>query len=148
LRQLLQVLGSTDTTVPLGPAPTVNDIDQLVERLRTAGHPVELEVEGQPRLLEPALSQAAYRVVQEALTNAVRYAAGASTRVVVVYGSDRLTLEVVDHGAQNGVPSVPGSGYGLRGLRERVAIFGGDFSATPAEAGGFAVRATLPLTPP
>jgi signal transduction histidine kinase len=97
--------------------------------------------------MEPALSQAAYRVVQEALTNAVRYAAGASTRVVVAYGSDRLTLEVVDHGAQNGRLRVRGSGYGLRGLRDRVAIFGGDFTAAPAQDGGFAVRATLPLTP-
>jgi signal transduction histidine kinase len=145
LRRMLHVLGPDDQAPPTAPAPTAADIEELVERVRTAGLQVELRVEGQPRELEAGLSQTAYRVVQEALTNAMRYAAGAPTEVLVGYGAERLTLEVADRGGGGRAkPSAPGSGNGLRGLRERVAIFGGELSTTRTEEGGFAVRASLP----
>ena len=148
LRQLLHVLGSGDDLAPLTPTPTADDIDQLIERVRAVGQQVELRVEGQRRQLEPSVSQAAYRIVQEALTNAVRYASGARTEVVVNYGMDRLTLEVVDHGGDQSRPTSTGFASGLRGLRERVTIFGGELSTTRTEDGGFAVRASLPWLRP
>jgi signal transduction histidine kinase len=144
LRQLLQVLGPDDDHAPMAPAPTADDIDDLVARVRAAGQHVELRVGGEPRPLEPALSQTAYRVVQEALTNAVRYAAGAQTEVTLDYGTDRLVLEVVDHGGSSPGAKPVGSGTGLRGLRERLAIFGGELSTGRTEDGGFVVRASLP----
>ena len=144
LRQLLQVLGSPDPGAPMTPSPTAEDIDDLVERVRAAGQRVKLRVGGAPHELEPALSQTAYRIVQEALTNAVRYAGGAQTEVTVEYGTDRILLEVVDHGGSNQDSKQVGSGTGLRGLRERVAIFGGELSSTRTDDGGFAVRASLP----
>lgn len=143
LRQLLQVLGDTGQAAPLGPSPVAGEIDQLVERVRAAGQPVQLRIEGNPGGLEPVVSQAAYRIVQEALTNAVKYAQGAPTEVTVDYQPDRLKIEVVDHGEGRGGLNA-GSGRGLQGLKERVAILGGDFSASPPIDGGFAIRACLP----
>ncbi|MGH7761057.1 MAG: sensor histidine kinase [Candidatus Dormibacteraceae bacterium] len=144
LRQLLQVLDSSDSPAPLAPAPTANDIDELVNRVRVAGQQVEYRIEGKPRHLAPALGLTAYRVVQEALTNTVRYATGARTEVTVGYEPDRLIVEVVDHGGRSQAAAAVGSGNGLRGIRERVAILGGAISTEPTEDGGFAVRATLP----
>ena len=143
LRQLLRVLGSASEGASLSPSPVASDIDQLVERVRSTGQQVDLRVEGEPRVLEPGVSQTAYRIVQEALTNAVRYAEGARTEVVIAYMPDRLTIEVVDAGGRNGSAGA-GSGRGLAGLRERVAIFGGEISTSSTTDGGFAVRASLP----
>ena len=87
----------------------------------------------------------AYRIVQEALTNALRYAPGSTVKIDVRYGR-ALELEVRDDGARtNGKPPVNGSGHGLVGMRERAALFGGELEAGPAEDGGFRVRARLPL---
>lgn len=144
LRQLLQALGDGGQAAPLAPSPVAGEIDQLVERVRAAGQPVELRIDGDPSGLEPGVSQAAYRIVQEALTNAVKYARGARTEVTVDYLPDKVTIEVVDHGGSSrGVNA--GSGRGLLGLRERVAILGGDFSTSRAIDGGFSVRASLPI---
>lgn len=145
LRRLLQVLGSDGQAAPTAPAPMASDIHELVERVRATGHRVELHMRGEPRALEAGVSQTAYRIVQEALTNAIRYAGGAATEVVVGYGPERLTVEVVDEGSGSAKPAAAGSGNGLRGLHERVAIFGGQLSASRTEAGGFAVRASIPL---
>ena len=88
----------------------------------------------------------AYRIVQEALTNALRYAPGATVGVTVAYGRD-LQLEVRDDGprANGSKPPTPGSGHGIVGMRERAALFGGELEAGPAPGGGFLVRARLPL---
>ena len=87
----------------------------------------------------------AYRIVQEALTNALRYAPGSTVGVTVTYGRD-LQLEVRDDGARvNGTPPPTGSGHGIVGMRERAALFGGELEAGPAPGGGFLVRARLPL---
>jgi signal transduction histidine kinase len=143
LRQLLQVLGDTRQAAPLGPSPVAGEIDQLVEGVRASGQPVQLHIEGNLGRLEPVVSQATYRIVQEALTNAVKYAQGAPTEVTVDFQAERVKIEVVDHGGgRRGVTA--GSGRGLQGLKERVAILGGDFSASPSIDGGFAVRASLP----
>jgi signal transduction histidine kinase len=143
LRQLLQVLGDTGLAAPLRPSPVAGEIDQLVERVRASGQPVQLRIEGNPGGLEPVVSQATYRIVQEALTNAVKYAQGAPTEVTVDYQAERVKIEVVDHGGgRRGVNA--GSGRGLQGLKERVAILGGDFSASPSVDGGFAIHASLP----
>ena len=147
LRQLLQVLGDTGQAAPLRPSPVAGEIDQLVERVRASGQPVQLRIEGDPGGLEPVVSQAAYRIVQEALTNAVRYARGAPTEVTVDFRPEKVKIEVVDHGAGRRRMNA-GSGRGLRGLKERVAILGGDFSATPSVDGGFAIHASLPCTHP
>ena len=147
LRQLLTVLGTVDEPPSLTPSPGTADIDQLVERVRAAGQPIEIRVEGHPTPLDPTVSLAAYRIVQEALTNAVRYARGARTDVRVTYHPDRLVVEVLDHGNGQAAPEANGSGSGLRGLRERVAIVGGELAVTRTDDGGFAVRASLPYQP-
>jgi signal transduction histidine kinase len=104
---------------------------------------VELEVEGKPEPLPPGIDLSAYRIVQEALTNSLRYAGRAHARVVVRYGSGVLELEVVDDGA--GAAGGSNGGQGLIGMRERVALFGGELDAGPAPGRGFLVRARLPL---
>ena len=104
-----------------------------------------LAVEGEPAELPPGLDMSAYRIVQEALTNALRYAPGATVGVTVSYGRD-LQLEVRDDGARvNGHAATPGSGHGIVGMRERAALFGGELEAGPVSGGGFLVRARLPL---
>ncbi len=101
---------------------------------------------GEPARLPPGLDVSAYRIVQEALTNALRHAPGARVEVTVEYGRE-LVLEVLDDDARsNGHPAAPpGSGHGLVGMRERTALFGGRLEAGPRDGGGFAVRAEPPL---
>jgi signal transduction histidine kinase len=149
LRGVLHVLRQVDTTEadPRSPAPGLEQVDALAQATTRAGLPTSVHVDGAVRRLSPAVELTAYRVVQEALTNALRYAAGASAQVSVVYAPERLVVEVVDDGpglgSSNGA-SV-GAGLGLRGLRERVAAVGGQVEAGPREeGGGFRVRASLP----
>jgi signal transduction histidine kinase len=129
----------------LAPQPSLRRIGGLVDQVRGAGLDAHLTVRGEPAELAPGLDMSAYRIVQEALTNALRYAPGARVEVTVDYGRD-LKLEVRDHGgrATNGHSPTPGSGQGIVGMRERAALFGGDLDAHP-ENGGFVVRARLPL---
>ena len=103
-------------------------------------------MQGEPAELAPGVDMSAYRIVQEALTNALRYAPGATVGVTVTYGRD-LQLEVRDDGARVERPGrrSPGSGHGIVGMRERAALFGGELEAGPAPGGGFLVRARLPL---
>ena len=117
----------------------------LVEQVRAAGLPVHLVVEGDRRELPPGVDLAAYRVVQEALTNALKHAHPAGADVAIRYGATALDLSVTNDGRvlQNGR-----AGHGLVGMRERVALYGGEFEAGPLPDGGYAVRATLPLSGP
>jgi signal transduction histidine kinase len=127
-----------------------------VEQLGEAGLPVALEVEGPARDLPPGVDLSAYRIVQEALTNVLRHAGPARARVRLAYAADALEIEVADDGlgsppeagAVGGGADLPASdgGHGLIGMRERVAMFGGELRAGPAPGGGFAVRAVLPLS--
>ncbi len=127
-------------------SPTLDGLDGLVERARAAGLPVALTVDGERRPLPEGVEHAAYRVVQEAITNAIKYAAAAPTEVHVSYGPQDLELHVGDRGPGAGSPGrVGGGGHGLVGMRERVRIFGGELQTGRRAGGGFEVRARIPL---
>jgi signal transduction histidine kinase len=143
MRRLLGILRD-DRSEPLAPQPGLDDVPTLVGQLREAGLPVELQIEGDPRELPVGIQLSAYRIVQEALTNALKHAGNARARVNVRYGADSLELEIADDGG--GVAArAPGGGHGLVGMRERVALYGGRFQANRSPGGGFVVKAALPL---
>jgi signal transduction histidine kinase len=146
MRRLLGVLRGPDQVAQLAPSPTFEGLEGLVHRARTAGLPVELEVEGEPRQLPAGVDLAAYRVVQEALTNALQHAPGARTLVTVRWLDDALELQVSDRGPGR-VPGREraGPGQGLIGMRERVALYGGEMRTGPRRGGGFEVHVRLPL---
>jgi signal transduction histidine kinase len=130
----------------LAPQPGLDRVSDLVARVHDAGLPVTLEIAGEPRRLPPGVDVTAYRIVQEALTNALRYAAGSRTLVALGYESSQLRLEVLDSGP--GIPRASqGAGAGLAGLRERASLAGGYLEAGPRLGGGWAVRAWLPIAP-
>ena len=104
-----------------------------------------LEVSGERRLLSPGAELAVYRVVQEALTNAVKHAGGATTEVRLEWREDALEVSVADRGDGGASPQLPGAGHGLMGMRERMRVFGGDVQTGPRADGGFEVAARLPL---
>jgi signal transduction histidine kinase len=138
------MLRKDDEELALAPQPSVAHLELLAQQLREAGLPVELRIEGEPRPLPPGVDLSAYRIVQEALTNALKHAGPARARVTVKYAPDQLELEVCDDGA--GTPTrVDGGGHGLVGMRERVAVFGGVLVADRLLEGGYQLRATLPL---
>ncbi|MFI2618663.1 sensor histidine kinase [Streptomyces sp. NPDC018584] len=138
--------GAGDTAAELAPQPGLDRLDTLVGRVRDAGLPVGLTVTGAPRPLPPGLELAAYRVVQEALTNTVKHASGATAAVTVEYGPRRLRVEVTDTGGRPGTAT--GSGRGLMGLRERLAVYGGTLNTGRRLTGGFRVEALIPLETP
>jgi signal transduction histidine kinase len=142
-RRLLGMLRS-DAENALAPQPRLEDVPKLVTQVREAGLPVELRIDGEPRELPVGIELSAYRIVQEALTNALKHAGDAHAAVRIRYGDDSLELEIVDDGADNGSLAA-GGGHGLVGMRERVALYGGRFDARPDPEGGFAVRAKLPI---
>jgi signal transduction histidine kinase len=116
----------------------------LVERARSSGLPTTYTVSGDGRPLPPEVDQAAYRVVQEALTNVTRHAGKATASVQITYGPRTLTIRVDDDGTGSRRPPVPG--YGLVGMRERVTALGGQLHAEPGASRGFTVLAELPLS--
>ena len=142
LRRLLGVLGENGSEAPRAPQPTLDTLDNLIAPVREAGLPVVLRVEGERSSIPPGVDNAAYRIVQEALTNALKYAGGAPTEVVIRYTPDAVELEVVDEG----VVATPaeGMGRGLAGMRQRVALFGGSIEAGKRPGRGYAIRARLP----
>jgi signal transduction histidine kinase len=128
------------------PQPGLADLDALAQRARDEGLPVELHVEGGPAPLPAGVDLAAFRIVQEALANTSKHAGGASARVVVRYEPRAVALEIEDDGrGPNGSPPRAGSGHGLIGMRERVALYGGTLGVGRRVSGGFTVRARLPL---
>jgi signal transduction histidine kinase len=141
---------------PLQPQPGLDHLQSLVDRVAAAGLPVALTVTGQPRALPPGVDLAAYRVVQEALTNAMKHAGQAAAVVTLEYREDAVVVDVSDNGGRDQRPGraassvrtspagVAGSGRGLLGLRERLSLYGGEFDAGPRPAGGWRVTATLP----
>jgi signal transduction histidine kinase len=151
LRQVLGVLREHDDAAPLDPQPTLADLDRLAQQSRDAGMPVTVAVEGEPRRLPATVERAAYRLVQEALTNVHKHARNASSEVAVGYGPDCLEV-AVRNAAPPGGPhpglALPGGGHGLVGLRERVTLLGGTFQAGPRLDGGFEVRASIPAEGP
>jgi len=143
MRRLLGMLRIGGEPPAHTPQPTLGELDELVAQVREAGLLVELHVEGEPAALPPAVAVSAYRIVQEALTNVLKHAGPARARVVVRYASRGLELEIADDG--RGSAAVGEAGHGLVGMRERVALYGGDFDAGTGNGGGFVVRARLPL---
>jgi len=146
LRHLLDVL-NPDHGTDERPAAT-GGLRTLVEQTRQAGQPVEFTEEGEPAESPGSAERTAYRVVQEALTNALKYAHGGRTRVHVRYGEREITVEVGSDGSGTAARSPGGSGRGLAGLRERVGALGGEFSAGRRADGGFVVRARVPTGNP
>jgi signal transduction histidine kinase len=142
MRRLLGVLRVEDREVALGPHPRLADLEVLAERVRQAGLPVELHVEGEPALLPPGVELSGYRIVQEALTNALRHAMPASARVIVRYRPADLELEVTDDGRGNAAARE--AGLGLVGMRERAALVGGAVESKSDAGRGYTVRARLP----
>ena len=142
MRRLLGILRGDEHETHLAPQPGIADIDALVEHVRAAGLPVDVVVDGEPKPLSPGVDLAAYRVVQEALTNALKHAGAARARVSIRYGTSALELAVANDGRARGNGR---SGHGLVGMRERVALYGGEFEAGPRDGGGYVVRASLPL---
>ncbi|WP_405436008.1 sensor histidine kinase [Streptomyces avidinii] len=129
---------------PLGPTPGIADLEGLVATTADAGVLVDVRWEGRRSQLPPEIDLSAYRIVQEALTNVVRHAGTGHCRVTIGYGEQELTVEVVDDG--RGTPDgMGGTGFGLMGMRERVSLLHGRFSAGPRDGGGFRVEAALPL---
>ena len=147
MRRLLEVLKAEEDGDGRAPQPGLARLNELLDAMRASGLPVEAVVEGTPRALSPGVDLSAYRIVQEALTNSLRHAGGASARVVVRYEPDALELEIADDGP--GPPEDPeaSGGHGLIGMRERVQLFGGELEAGPRPGGGFLVVARLPSEP-
>jgi signal transduction histidine kinase len=146
LRHLLDLLNPEYGTEPGGSVrePTVGRLHSLIEQTRQAGQPVEFTEEGAPSEAAGSADLVAYRVVQEALTNALKYAHGSRTRVRVRHGAREIEVEVANDGS--GKDRLPGgSGRGLAGLRDRVSVLGGEFTARPREDGGFLIRARIPV---
>ena len=144
MRALLGVLHAEEHSA-LAPQPTLGELDALVERTRSAGIPVAVKVEGERRELPAGLDLAAYRVVQEALTNVVKHSGGAATEVTVHYRADAVEVRIADRGAGGVRMRLDGGGHGLVGMRERVRIYGGELHAGRRRGGGFEVRVLLPF---
>jgi signal transduction histidine kinase len=143
LRRMLGLLRDPAADAELAPQPGVGRLDALLEHVRAAGLPVELTFDGEPRRLPPGIDRSVYRIVQEGLTNALKYAGPAHATVRIRYGEQAVELEVLDDG--QGPDSGGGRGFGLLGMRERAALYGGTLDAQPRPGGGYALRASLPL---
>ncbi len=151
LRRLLGVIRAEDDREGAPsylPQPGIEYLDELVRQVRETGLEVELSVLGQPRELPEAVGLCAYRIVQEALTNTLKHADASRARVSVRYVADAVELRVTDDGRGASAVNGEGGGHGLIGMRERVALFGGELTVEPGDDRGYAVRARLPLEEP
>ena len=149
MRRLLGMLREPDEEPELNPQPGLGEVPALAESVRAAGLPVRLVIDGDEAALPAAVDVSAYRIVQEALTNVLKHAGCAHAEVRVCYVEDAVTIEVTDDGpgldaADPVWAEATQGGRGLTGMRERVALFGGDLRAGPRPDGGFTVRARLP----
>lgn len=142
MRRLFGVLRKDGDSPSLAPQPGLGELDRLVEQVRSAGLPVDVRIEGERVDLPPGMDLAAYRIVQEGLTNALRHAQAGHASVRLVYGETTLTVTVADTG--RGAQELAG-GHGLVGVRERVALYGGSVVTGPGPDGGFQLEASLPM---
>ena len=147
MERMLGILRPPESeAAPYGPQPGLGQVDMLAEQFTEAGLPVEVSVVGEPYGLPTSLDLSAYRIVQEALTNALKHAGPARARVAISYLADKLELDVVDDGRGSGDDRHNiGGRRGLIGMRERVSLFGGELDVGLAAEGGFRVHAVLPL---
>jgi signal transduction histidine kinase len=137
-----------DEAAELAPQPGLDQMETLIGRVRDTGLAVDLTVTGPPSPLPPGVELAAYRVVQEALTNTVKHASGATAAVTVAYTTDELRVEVTDTGGRPGKGAATGNGRGLIGLRERLAVYDGTLHTGRRMTGGYRVEALIPLEAP
>ena len=145
MRRLLGVLRGPDRAADRDPQPGMAHLDGLLDQVRRAGLDVSLRRDGDPPRLPPGVDLAAYRVVQEALTNVLKHAGASRADVHVRHGRDVLELEVLDDGRGPTALGDPRGGYGLVSMRQRAELYGGDLEAGPGPSGGFRVSARLPV---
>jgi signal transduction histidine kinase len=148
MRRLLGLLDD-DTTATLAPQPGLEQVDRLLADTISAGAVLNVSVRGEAMALPAGLDLAAYRILQEALTNVLKHATPPSADVVITYGQDDVSLEVRDHGSTAlGRGHDRRDGRGIAGMRERTRLYQGDLQVGPVEEGGFLVRARLPVVQP
>jgi signal transduction histidine kinase len=143
MRRLLALMREDDEAVALAPQPSLDELPALIDNVRAAGLPVDLHTEGAPHVLAPGVDLSAYRIVQEALTNALKHAGPASAHVAVRYRASDIELEITDDGA-GARGGEPGNGHGLVGMRERVELHRGSLQTGARADGGYAVKVRLP----
>ncbi len=154
LRHLLGLLAPSADGSPeeLSPQPSLSRLSPLIDRIAFAGLPVDVRISGEPRPLPAGVDVTAYRIIQEALTNALKHGDGVKAEVTVRYADNALRVEVLNTGPSvlsgGRSPGPDGEGRGLLGLRQRVAVYGGDLDARRRLGGGFRVRAKIPLERP
>ena len=146
LRRVVGVLRADGAEEDPSPQPTLERLDELVANAERAGLTVTVAVTGTPRPLPPGLELSAYRILQEALSNAMRHAPGATARVEIGYRPAGLAVRVVNGPARSQPDPSQGPGHGVLGMRERAAMLGGELTAGPGPDGGYAVAAVLPIT--
>jgi signal transduction histidine kinase len=146
MRRALGILRDTDASgAALAPLPGLGQLPDLLDQLQAAELPVELTVAGDPRPLPASIDLSLYRIVQEALTNALKHASATHAQVVVCYGAHDITVEVTDDGRGAAPAAERSEGAGTIGMRERVALFDGELRVGPRPQGGYAVQVCLPI---
>ncbi|MFF3458499.1 sensor histidine kinase [Streptomyces sp. NPDC002730] len=145
LRRVLGVVRAEDYQAPDAPQPVLADIENLLSNVREAGLDVEKTVTGAVRDLPQGVELSAYRIIQEALSNALRHAPGSTAKVEISYVLGGLGLRIVNTAAQSLVKPSPGAGHGITGMRERVTMLNGEMTAEPTEEGGYEVTAFIPV---
>jgi signal transduction histidine kinase len=153
LRGILGVLREADQSEPREPTPGLSQLERLIDATSYAGVPTQVTISGPRRTLPATVDLAAYRIVQESLTNVLRHAGPTDARVAISFDTDEMTVSVDDNGCHNTRPSsepasrrAKTSGHGIRGMRERAHALGGELEAGPSRGGGFRVHARLPIT--
>jgi signal transduction histidine kinase len=144
MRRMVGILRDPEEKSALAPQPRLAQVDRLIEDVREAGLPVRLRVAGDVVSLPAGLDLTAYRVVQEGLTNTLKHSDATAAEVLIRFVGGQVEIEVTDNGSG---PVEADDGYGLIGLRERVAFYGGELAAGPADTHGFRLRARLPISP-
>ncbi|MFI6287274.1 sensor histidine kinase [Streptomyces sp. NPDC051018] len=147
LRRILGVVRAEDYEAPDAPQPVLADLDRLLANVGDAGLEAEKTVTGAVRALPPGVELSSYRIIQEALSNALRHAPGSTARVEIAYVLGGLGLRIVNTPARGPVQPSPGAGHGITGMRERVAMLNGEMTAEATEDGGYEVTAYIPAPP-
>lgn len=147
LRRLLDLLANVEDRAPLTPRPGLTELTGLVERAVAAGLPITVTVRGTKRPLPAGLDLAAYRIIQEAITNSMKHSALTATTLSLDYRERELAIEVTDRGPAPSATGMNGSGHGLIGMRERAQIYGGRVDASSQSDRGYRVHVSLPLEP-